>query len=226
MATAKKGEKDDGVMKKGLIGVNQNIVGSLRRPKAKEKDERLNRNMPVSWETSIRYMESETYKQNYGNYKVWELYRRNHWGQQHSPPFLTRVTCIGEDGYVKGSSPCALCRDRFLVPHYKNVKLLMQFISPWTGEVIEPRKTNLCQMKQEELLVAIYLAKEYGTISFHIPMKKFDYKLYYDESELSAIEQLPEEESIALEEEDPIMKKLLNIQEFGHWHKHSYISNP
>lgn len=39
------------------------------------------------------------------------------------------------DRIVTGN-PCPICRDEYLVLHEKNVDLLKQFISPYTGEVL------------------------------------------------------------------------------------------
>ncbi|RWS24992.1 28S ribosomal protein S18b-like protein [Leptotrombidium deliense] len=174
-------------------------------------------------------MDSKTYKQNYGEWKVWELYRRQHGRQEYRVWRTTRVSCIGDDGYIKYASPCPICRDRFLVLHYRNVKLISQFISPFTGEILEPIKTNLCQHKHDELLVAFYLAKDYGTLPFHISTVQYDYSLYYPEEDIKGLDlpKIEEKQPIALhEDEDEVMKRIRSIEEYGYWHKHSYISHP
>jgi len=84
---------------------------------------------------------------------------------------------------------------------YRNIDLLKQFISPHNGAilptkyVLQPvnynqskpyfknltlfhRKTGLCQKKQKELLVAITKAKDYGLISFDVPLRDYDYSDY------------------------------------------------
>lgn len=86
----------------------------------------------IPYERSIEYLKSGSYEATYGNKKVWELYRRVHKGQL--PKFLTRKTCIRGKVIVTGS-PCPICRDEYLVLHHKNLELLKQFISPYTGEV-------------------------------------------------------------------------------------------
>lgn len=37
------------------------------------------------------------------------------------------------------------------------------------------RKTHICQKKHKELLVALTRAKDYGTITFDLPIKEYDY---------------------------------------------------
>lgn len=89
----------------------QNIYGNLRRPKAKprkipEKDRRV----PVDWQISARYMLSKTFKETYGDYKIWQMYRRNFRGPMDRIPVNTRENCIGEDGYIQNNNPCPVCR--------------------------------------------------------------------------------------------------------------------
>lgn len=77
-------------------------------------------------------------------------------------------------------------RDKYLVLHYQNVILLKQFIEPHTDKVIENRRTFLCQRKYEDLLVAIYIAKDYGTLSFKLPFKRYIYEEYYHKNLLKS----------------------------------------
>ena len=46
----------------------------------------------VDLETSMRYMESDAYKETYGDLPVWYNYRRNH--KYPKPPKKTRRTCV------------------------------------------------------------------------------------------------------------------------------------
>ena len=39
----------------------------------------------------------------------------------------------GDNGFLRTGNPCPICRDEYLVVHYKNVELLKQFISPQHG---------------------------------------------------------------------------------------------
>lgn len=86
----------------------------------------------IPYETSIEYLKSSAYQSTYGDKKVWELYRRVHKGQ--FAPMKTRITCIKAKVITVGS-PCPICRDEYLVLDYRNLELLKQFISPYTGEV-------------------------------------------------------------------------------------------
>lgn len=100
--------------------------------KKKIIDPSRDRSTVIPVETSIQYMTSDAFKETYGNRFVWERYRRNHKGQ--FPPRKTRQSCIIQN-YVSTGNPCPICRDEYLILHYSNLKLLQQFISPFTGEV-------------------------------------------------------------------------------------------
>ena len=41
------------------------------------------------------------------------------------------------------------------------------------------RKTGLCQKKQRDLLVAISKARDYGLVSFDVPIREYDYSDYH-----------------------------------------------
>ncbi|XP_012054636.1 PREDICTED: 28S ribosomal protein S18b, mitochondrial [Atta cephalotes] len=126
----------------------------------------------ISVETSIKYMNSDAYKQTYGDDPVWKIYRRNFKGQ--IPPRKTRKTCI-RYGQISTGSPCPICRDEYLVLDHRNVKLLEQFINKHNGSVLSYSKTNICQRRHKQLLVALTKAKDYGTITFDLPIRQYDY---------------------------------------------------
>lgn len=42
------------------------------------------------------------------------------------------------------------------------------------------RKTGLCRRQHNNLLIAIYRAKDYGTISFDVPFRTYDYSEWYN----------------------------------------------
>lgn len=205
-----------------LEGLGQNIMGSMRRPKKVDRSKEKDRRFPISVAVSIKYMESDAYKQTYRRYLVWQAFRRNFGNQLHRPPFLNRVSCIGDDGFIKYGQPCPICRDEYLVLDYTNVKLISQFISPFTALVYPNRKTHLCQKKHEELLVAIEKAKMYGTMPFQIPFRLYDYGDYY----------LPEQlVNVRLEQgsdlsEDPVLHKALQEEEWGAHHDYALESFP
>lgn len=95
------------------------------------------RTIPIPYETSVEYLQSSAYKTTYGDEPVWVKYRRVFGGGQF-PKFRTRKTCttpFHKYILIWNSSPCPICRDKYLVLHELNVDLLKQFISPYTGEV-------------------------------------------------------------------------------------------
>ncbi|KAL6267374.1 hypothetical protein P5V15_000449 [Pogonomyrmex californicus] len=123
-------------------------------------------------ETSIQYINSDAYKQTYGDNPVWKLYKRNHKGL--FPPRKTRKTCIRK-GQISTGNPCPICRDEYLVLDHRNVKLLEQFIDKHNGDILSYSKTNICQRQHKQLLIAITRAKDYGTITFDVPIRQYDY---------------------------------------------------
>jgi len=64
------------------------------------------------------------------------------------------------------------------VVHYENVGLLQQFISPHNGEVLSWEKTGVCRRQHELLQVEIERAKDYGTITFDVPFREYNYEEY------------------------------------------------
>lgn len=142
------------------------------RPVARDKTNII----PV--EVGIQYMQSEAYESTYGKDPVWKIFQRNFKGS--IPPRRTRKTCI-RHGMITTSSPCPLCRDEYLVVDYRNTELLKQFISEFTGEVIDPFKTNLCRRKHKHVCIAILKAKNYGLITFDLPVRHYDYSEYLEQ---------------------------------------------
>ncbi|CAH1396656.1 unnamed protein product [Nezara viridula] len=139
------------------------------------RDPSKDRTKVIPVETSIRYIQSKAYAETYGGDPVWKLYRRNHKGSL--APRKTRKTCIRQ-GVISTGNPCPICRDEYLVLDAKNTKLLEQFISPFTGEILSYSQTGICQKRYKELLVAVEIAKDKGFIKFDIPFRKYDYSLY------------------------------------------------
>ncbi|XP_023221805.1 28S ribosomal protein S18b, mitochondrial-like [Centruroides sculpturatus] len=146
--------------------------------KSEAVDPSKDRSKVISPETSIRYLESKAYRDTYQDKPVWVPYRRNFKGTI-AP--RTRKTCIRADKISTGS-PCPICRDEYLVLHHTNVKLLKQFICPYTGEIYPTDKTGLCQRQQKNLLIAIQMAKDYGNISFEVPFRRYDYEEFFSQT--------------------------------------------
>lgn len=168
-------------------------LGALRFCKVKEEEPAAAPNNPnsraarfnidrtqiIPVETSIKYLQSEAYKTAYSDQPVWVPYRRNFKGV--FAPKKTRKTCI-RGGVISCGSPCPICRDEYLVLDYRNLELLKQFISPYTGQVLSYSKTGLCQKTHEKLLIAIERAWDRGLIPYQVPFREFDYAEYYGEN--------------------------------------------
>ncbi|XP_054736575.1 28S ribosomal protein S18c, mitochondrial [Anastrepha obliqua] len=60
--------------------------------------------------------------------------------------------------FEKDRRLCILCKHD-IVPNYKNVKLLSQFQSPYTGRIYGRHITGLCKQKQEQVEKAIIRAQ-------------------------------------------------------------------
>ncbi|XP_050316581.1 28S ribosomal protein S18c, mitochondrial [Bactrocera neohumeralis] len=60
--------------------------------------------------------------------------------------------------FEKERRVCILCKHN-IVPEYKNVKLLSQFQSPYTGRIYGRHITGLCKQKQEQVEKAIIRAQ-------------------------------------------------------------------
>ncbi|KAH8407104.1 hypothetical protein KR222_006558, partial [Zaprionus bogoriensis] len=60
--------------------------------------------------------------------------------------------------FEKEPQQCVLCQHG-ITPHYKNVKLLSQFQSPYTGRIYGRHITGLCKQRQEQVEQAILRAQ-------------------------------------------------------------------
>ncbi|XP_062991432.1 small ribosomal subunit protein bS18m [Elgaria multicarinata webbii] len=67
-----------------------------------------------------------------------------------------------ENPYKEPPKRCVLCG---LTVDYKNVQLLSQFISPYTGQIHGRHITGLCEKKQQEIAKAIRRARKIGFMS-------------------------------------------------------------
>ncbi|CAI9621576.1 unnamed protein product [Staurois parvus] len=120
------------------------------------------------------YMNSEEYLERYGENLVWASYRRNFKGS--IPPQKTRKKCI-RAGKVCGN-PCPICRDHNLHVHYRNIRLLEQFICPDTGEVHDHTKTGVCMQQHKMLVKAITDAQDHGLLPVMIQQKDVTFGEY------------------------------------------------
>ncbi|CAL8295772.1 unnamed protein product [Merluccius merluccius] len=122
-------------------------------------------------DTPWDYLESEEYIERYGTNPLWADYRRNHKGG--IPPQKTRKTCIASRGDKICGNPCPICRDPNVIIHHQNVKLLQQFINPYSGTVYDPTRTGVCMKQQKVLNEAVNMAKDHGLLPFQIPHVEF-----------------------------------------------------
>ncbi|XP_013181438.1 PREDICTED: 28S ribosomal protein S18b, mitochondrial [Papilio xuthus] len=148
---------------------------NVEEEQKKAIDPSKDRTKVIPVETSIRYLQSKAYEETYGGKPVWTLYRRNHKGG--FAPRKTRKSCV-RGGIISTGNPCPICRDEYLVLDHRNTKLLQQFISEYTGQILDAFNTGICQRKQKELLVAIEKAWDQGNLTYDVPFREYDYSLY------------------------------------------------
>jgi small subunit ribosomal protein S18b len=151
------------------------IVG--RSAKVNLFDLNFDRRIKVDYKDSIKYLESEAYKKTYQGALVWHMYKRNH--KSLYPSENTRPNCINQDGFLTTSYPCSICRDEYLVLHPENVKLLSQFIDPYTGEIISRKKHGLCLKQYRNLIISVIQSKDLGLLVHELPDRLYDYNNYY-----------------------------------------------
>ncbi|XP_014670392.1 PREDICTED: 28S ribosomal protein S18c, mitochondrial-like [Priapulus caudatus] len=72
-----------------------------------------------------------------------------------------------ENPYVKDKIECILCKHNIEVD-YKNVRLLSQFVSPYTGRLYEQGVTGLCKHQYEKVVKHIKLARNLGYMPFMV----------------------------------------------------------
>eukprot|EP00095_Tigriopus_kingsejongensis_P005432 snap_masked-scaffold1978_size23474-processed-gene-0.2 protein:Tk05432 transcript:snap_masked-scaffold1978_size23474-processed-gene-0.2-mRNA-1 annotation:"GM16961" len=126
----------------------------------------------VPLEVSLKYMESAAYQETYGDAKIWELYRRNFSkGRTYKP---TRKMCVRQ-GRIASSNPCPICRDEYLVVDYRNIKLLNQFITDYSGELLTSEKTGVCRKEWLNIRVALQKALDRGYLNIDFPFVAYDY---------------------------------------------------
>lgn len=75
---------------------------------------------------------------------------------------------LSSDPYAKDAGMCILCPRRYSVPirpHYKNPKLLAQFVSPHTGLTYKSHITGLCAHMQAEVEEEVKRAQSLGFLA-------------------------------------------------------------
>jgi small subunit ribosomal protein S18 len=70
-----------------------------------------------------------------------------------------------QNPFEREKAQCILCQYK-IVPDYKNVKLLSQFVSPYTGRIYGRHITRLCATQQARLEKEIIKSQSAGWCAF------------------------------------------------------------
>ncbi|XP_054846443.1 28S ribosomal protein S18c, mitochondrial [Eublepharis macularius] len=92
----------------------------------------------------------------FGAVATWRQQCSSHNEQVSSKPDMPELM---DNPYKEPPKKCILCGTHV---DYKNVQLLSQFISPYTGHILGMRVTGLCPKKQLEVSKAIKRAQKIG----------------------------------------------------------------
>ncbi|XP_021938844.1 28S ribosomal protein S18c, mitochondrial isoform X2 [Zootermopsis nevadensis] len=68
--------------------------------------------------------------------------------------------------FEREKAQCILCQYK-IVPDYKNVKLLSQFVSPYTGQIYGRHITRLCAAQQARLEKEIFKSQSAGFMPYY-----------------------------------------------------------
>ncbi|XP_050500504.1 28S ribosomal protein S18c, mitochondrial [Diabrotica virgifera virgifera] len=77
-----------------------------------------------------------------------------------------------ENPYEKEKVQCILCKHK-IEPDYKNVRLLSQFQSPYTGRIYGRHITGLCKQQQEKVEKEIVKAQFAGLMAYYLKEPAF-----------------------------------------------------
>lgn len=78
---------------------------------------------------------------------------------QHEHSAAKDMPDLTENPYKEPPAKCILCGTHI---DYKNVQLLSQFVSPYSGRIYGRRITGLCEKKQREISKSIKKAQKLG----------------------------------------------------------------
>ncbi|XP_012283948.1 28S ribosomal protein S18c, mitochondrial [Orussus abietinus] len=73
---------------------------------------------------------------------------------------------LDHDPYEKDKPQCILCKLN-IEPDYKNVRMLSQFQSRYTGKIYGRHITGLCKGKQEKIEKEIFKAQNAGLMGYY-----------------------------------------------------------
>ncbi|KAL7290152.1 hypothetical protein TKK_0015866 [Trichogramma kaykai] len=77
-----------------------------------------------------------------------------------------------ENPYTQKKEKCILCKYN-IEPDYKNVRLISQFQSRYTGRVYAKHITGLCQAQQEKVEREIHKAQHAGMMGYYTKEAEF-----------------------------------------------------
>nr|CAG4641409.1 EOG090X0N7H [Eulimnadia texana] len=77
-----------------------------------------------------------------------------------------------QNPFEKEKRSCILCNYDVDVD-YKNIRLLSQFISPFTGKIYERNITGLCKEQQKRVEIEIYKARRAGYMPYMLKQPKY-----------------------------------------------------
>ncbi|CAH0555928.1 unnamed protein product [Brassicogethes aeneus] len=72
-----------------------------------------------------------------------------------------------ENPFEKEKKSCILCKNN-IIPDYKNVKLISQFQSPYTGRIYGKHITGLCSTQQKLVEAEIVKAQTAGLMATYL----------------------------------------------------------
>lgn len=84
-----------------------------------------------------------------------------------------------DDPYVEPPPKCVICENQFHID-YKNVQLLSQFCSQFTGRIYPRKVVGLCSVKYDEVVRAILFSRKMGLMS-----KRYIEHRFYDDAYLT-----------------------------------------
>lgn len=181
---------------KEIVGVDKREKDFLAQPpdfadNTVEKKKGMQRKRH-SLETSIKYLESETFKKTYRGVPVWHWYRRNIIGQEILQP-KPRPSCLDEFGVYRTNNPCPVCKDEYLILDHRNIKLLEMFMIEKTDQPIPILRSGLCRDAYRRLEAMILKSKDHGLILFDVPYRVYDYNEYYPWKDWGEPPKIPED---------------------------------
>lgn len=77
-----------------------------------------------------------------------------------------------ENPFIKDKPQCILCKYD-IQPSFKNVRLLSQFVSKYTGKIFGRHITGLCAHKHKAVETEIFKARKAGLMAYYLKEPKY-----------------------------------------------------